>query len=430
MKKAIAAFILAVIMTVTCFSLTAYMYTVDENYELNCKNAIVVNTDTGRTVFEKNADETVSIASLTKIMTAMVVIDNCTDLEAMVETKFSTLLTIGNTGLVTINLVSGEQMKVKDLLYCLLISSAADASVVLADYIGGSVPAFVEMMNQKAQELQMANTHFVNTHGLDAEGHYSTARDMEKLTEYALNNELFCDIVSRSSYTADATNKSAARTVSTTNYLISENSGFYYKWADGVKTGYTGDAGRCLISTAGRDETRYVCVVLGCDAYSSNGAMACMHFSDSIYLFEKAYDNYSLKKACKKGSDIAAVPVKCLGIDTDAQGVFSEDFTYLLKRGEKPEFDVKLDSELIKKPVDEGQKLGTCDIIIDGQVLKTVDIVAKEAVTRNYTKIIIAALIWILAILLVIALIAVLIAVFRRRRRGRGGRMKRNVRYQ
>lgn len=430
MKKTVTALIIAFVMTVTCFNFTAYMYNVDENYELNCKNAIVVNTDTGRTVFEKNADERVSIASLTKIMTAMVVIDNCTDLDAVVETKFSSLLAIGNTGLVTINLQSGEQMKVKDLLYCLLIASAADASVVLADYIGGSISGFVEMMNKKAQELNMADTHFVNTHGLDAEGHYSTARDMAKLTEYALSNELFRDIVSKSSYTAESTNKSTSRTVSTTNYLLLPSSGFYYKWADGVKTGYTGDAGRCLISTAEKDTARYVCVVLGCDAYNSNGTMACKHFSDSIYLFEEVFKSYSMKKACEKDGDIASVPVKCLGIDTNAQGVFSEDFTYLLKKGEKPEFDVKLENETVKNPLKKGDKLGTCDIKLDGKLLRTVDIVAKEDVLRNYTKIILSALIWILVILLAVAVIVILSSVFKRKSSGRGRRMKRNVKYK
>lgn len=429
MKKSVIAAFLAVIMMLTCFSQTAFMYNIEDDYELNCKSAVVVNTNTGRTVYEKNADAVVPVASLTKIMTALVVIENCTDLEAMVETKLSALLAIGNTGLVTINLVSGEQMSVKDMLYCLLIHSAADASVVLAEYIGGTVDGFVEMMNKKAQELGMVNTHFVNTHGLDAEGHYSTASDMATLTMYALKNELFCDIVSRNSYTTAQTNKGAPRTVSTTNYLLMQNSGFYYEYADGVKTGYTGEAGRCLVSTAEKKNVRYVSVVLGCDAYNTNGSMACRHFTDSIYLFEKAFDTYSLKKAVKQGDDAAVVPVKCFGIEAEAQGVFAEDFTYLLAKKEKPQLDITLDSEVIKNPVKAGDKLGSCKITVDGKEIKTVDIVAKEDVNRNMTKIIITVLIWTLGILVAAAVLVAVFAIIRRKPK-KGGKMKRNIRYK
>lgn len=430
MKKSISALFLALIMMFSCLSFTAFMENGEDSDGLNCKNAIVINTNTGRTVFEKNADEPVAIASLTKVMTALVVIENCEDLDALVETKLSSLLAIGNTGLVTINLVSGEKMSVRDMLYCLLIHSAADASVVLADYIGGSIENFVEMMNKKAQELSMTNTHFVNTHGLDAEGHYSTARDLAVLTMYALKNEIFSDIVSKSTYTTEPTNMNPSRTVSTTNYLLMYNSGFYYEKADGVKTGYTEDAGRCLIASATDEKTQYVCVVLGCDAYNDNGTMACKHFSDSISLFENAFNSYSLKKAAKKGSEVVKVPVKCFGIDAEAQGVYKNNFTYLLAKGEKVETKINLDSELIKKPVKAGDKLGTCDIILDGTTLKTVDIVAKEDVSRDTTKIAITVLIWALVILLAAAAVVAIIFFIGRKPKGKGGQMKRNVKYK
>lgn len=429
MKKSIIALLLALTLSVSCFSMNASMYTVEKDYELNCKNAVVINTDTGRTVFEKNADDKVAIASLTKIMTALVVIENCDDLEQSVETKLSALLSIGNTGLVTINLVSGEKMSVKDMLYCLLIHSAADASVVLAEYIGGTVDGFVEMMNEKAKALGMENTHFVNTHGLDADGHYSSARDMATLTAYALKNELFCDIVSKNSYTTEPTNKNSARTVSTTNYLLNYNSGFYYEYANGVKTGYTGNAGRCLVSSATKNKTSYVCVVLGCDAYNANGTMACKHFSDSIYLFEKAFSQYSFKDVCRSGEDVVSVPVKCFGIDTNAQGVYASDCNYLLGKKENPEMEIKLDKETLDAPVKAGDKLGVCDISVDGNTVASVDIVAKEDINRDYAKIILTVLIWTLAVLIAAAA-AVAVIIIMKKKKGNGGQMKRNVKYQ
>lgn len=430
MKKSFAALFLAIVMMFSCLSFNAYMYNIDDNYELNCKNAIVINTQTGRTVFEKDADEKVSVASLTKIMTALVVIENCQDLSAMVETKLSSLLAIGNTGLVTINLTSGEKMSVKDMLYCLLIHSAADASVVLAEYVGGTIDKFVDMMNDKAKELGMTNTHFVNTHGLDAEGHYSTARDMAVLTMAALENDLFTDIVSRNSYTTEPTNKSGSRTVSTTNYLLMYNSGFYYKNANGVKTGYTKDAGRCLVSTAEKKGNSYICVVLGCDAYNENGTMACKHFTDSIYLFEKAFKSYSMKDAASQGGDAATVHVKCFGIDTDAQSVFGEDFSYLLKKNEKPEYKYNFDKETFDTPLKAGDKLGTCDIVVDSKTVKTVDLLAKEDVNRDFTKVIVALFKWALIILLAAAVVIVLLVIIGRKPRKKGRKMKRNVRYQ
>lgn len=423
MKKRVIAFFAAVIILVACLGGTECICANGEAYELNCKNAIVVNSDTGRVVFEKGADEKVSIASLTKIMTSLVVIENCADLDALVSVKKSALDAIADTGLVTANLVEGEEMSVKDLLYCLLISSAADASVVLADYIGGSVSGFVELMNKKAAELGMDSTHFVNTHGLDAEGHYSTARDVATLTGYALKNELFCDIVSRDTYTASATNKSPERKVSSTNYLILENSGYYYKWADGVKTGYTGDAGRCLASTAVRNGDRYICIVLGCDAYTKSGAMACAHFSDSIELLDNAFNTYSMKKVCKKGRNAISVHVKCLGIDEDAQGVFGETFSYLLSKSEKAELKFSLDNELIDKPVKKGDRLGSCNIVFGGKTLKTVEIVAKSDTNRNYVKIIITALVILLAVLVAAGAVTFVVLGVRKKK-GRAGRKR------
>lgn len=422
MKKTIAALFLALVMIFSCLSLNAYMYNAEPGYETVCKNAIVVNTNSGRVVFEKNADEVVPVASLTKIMTALVVLENCSDLDEMVEVKYSTLLTIGNTGLVTMGLLSGEKVSVHDLLYCMLIKSAADASVVLAEHIGGSIDNFISMMNAKAQEIGMTNSHFVNTHGLDAEGHYSTARDMAALSAYAMKNKTFADIVSRATYTTAQTNMSAPRVAYTTNYLISSTSGFLYEYADGIKTGYTGEAGRCLAATAVKDKVRYVCIILGCDGYNSDGTIGTGHFKDAINLFEQAFNAYSYKKVVKKGAEAAEVPIKCLGIDTNAVGVYEKNVSYLVTKGEKAECNITLDSEKLTKPVKAGDKLGVCEVTLGGKSLGKVNIVAKEDVSRDTGKVALTVLVWVLCGLVGLAVLFFLIVFIGKKT---GGRKKR-----
>ena len=366
----------------------AYDFDLD-GYELNAQAYYLVNTDTGRVIAEQNGEERRSIASLTKIMTALVVLEKCPDLSQTVTVKGELISGLKeDLGLSVAELADGEEMSVKDLLYCLLLVSAADAANVLAEYAGGSVDAFVALMNEKAAALGLTNTHYVDPHGLSdlADGQYSTAEDQAALCQAALADETFAKIVSTPRYTVAATNLSAPRKLESTNFLLLGNRPFRYPPALGVKTGYTEDAGRCLASAAVRGDERFICVVLGCEGYQPDGTFAVRHFTDSIYLLENAFAAYAVKTACAAQETVATIHDECFGINKDVPLVPAEDFTWLLKDDEEFSLEVTLEQESLAAPVKKGEPLGECGILLNGTELGTVELVAGETVNRSFLR--------------------------------------------
>ena len=242
------------------FSLLTYINIsyAHENISIESKAGLLIERSQKKILFEKNIHEKMYPASTTKILTAIVVLENANinDYAVVSQNALDTI----PYGYVTCNLQVGEELKVQDLLYALMIESANDAAVVLAEHVAGSVEDFAFMMNEKAREIGCENTHFVNPNGIHDENHYCTAYDLYLMTEYALTfnqNEIFRDLISRTSYTLPATNKHAEadRTFTTTNELMIENNNdridnYYYKYAFGVKTGHTKQAGYCLVSSA------------------------------------------------------------------------------------------------------------------------------------------------------------------------------------
>ena len=203
---------------------------------LNSEAAILVEVSTGRIIYEKNSTKQMYPASTTKVLTAIIVIENC-KLDEIVTVRESALSNIPS-GYVTCNLQIGEQLTVKDLLYALMIPSANDAAYVLAEYVAGSVEDFSVMMNDKARELGCKSTHFVNPNGIHEESHYSTAYDLYLITNYAMKNEFFRSLVATTEYTLPSTEKypSEDRFLKTTNELLNKSSiKYYYKNAIGIK---------------------------------------------------------------------------------------------------------------------------------------------------------------------------------------------------
>ena len=235
-----------------------------ESPTINSKAAILVEVSTGRILYEKNSTKQLYPASTTKVMTAILVLEKCnlTDMVTVNETALGNL----PSGYVTCDLQVDEEISVNDLLYALMVKSANDAAYVLAEHVGGSVDAFADMMNIKAREIGCTGTHFVNPNGVHDDRHYSTAYDLYLITKYAMQNETFRKLVATTEYTLPATNKypNADRSFTTTNQLLNpESTAYYYKYATGVKTGYTSQAGNCIISMASRDGLDFIAVVLG-----------------------------------------------------------------------------------------------------------------------------------------------------------------------
>ncbi len=269
------------------------------------ESAILIEVSTGKIVYENNSTKQMFPASTTKVMTAILTIENCnlTDIVTISESALSNI----PQGYVTCGLVAGEELTIENLLYALMLPSANDAAYVLAEHVGGSVEGFSDMMNAKAKELGCTSTHFVNPNGIHDDNHYSSAYDLYLIAKYAMKNETFRKIVSTREYTLPATNRyeSNDRVLKTTNKLLEESSNSYYKYAIGIKTGYTSKAGDCLISEASRDGLDFIAVTLNGD-----------RFDDTKKLYNYAYDNYTLTKIIETGSIVETIEIEKATKDT------------------------------------------------------------------------------------------------------------------
>ena len=242
---------------------------------INSRAAVIYDRTSGAVIYGKNEDTVKKMASTTKIMTAVIVLENG-NLSDVVEVSKKA----AGTGGSRLGLTAGAKITVNDLLYGLMLCSGNDAAVALAQHIGVSVLGFAELMNKNLEELGLKNNHFVTPHGLDEEEHYTTAYELAKITDYALNIDKFAEIVRTKNYTV--TINGYSKTLGNTNELLGNLNGVY-----GVKTGFTNGANRCLVTAIKRDNLDIICVVLGADTKKNRT-------QDSIKLIEYAFKNYQL----------------------------------------------------------------------------------------------------------------------------------------
>lgn len=248
---------------------------ITDNPKLDSRIALVYDRASGRILFDKNGNKTTPMASTTKIMTAIIVVEN---------SNLSDIVTIDSksagTGGSRLGLKKNDKITVNDLLYGLMLRSGNDAAVALAIHVGGSVEGFAELMNKKAKELNLTSTHFMVPHGLDMDGHYTTAYELAKMADYALKNEKLKAIVSTKTCTININNN--PKVISNTNELLGSVSGVY-----GVKTGFTNGAGRCLVTACKRDSLDIITVIIGADTKK-------IRTSDSMKLIEYSFKNYQI----------------------------------------------------------------------------------------------------------------------------------------
>ena len=322
--------------------------------------ALVMEAGSGRVLYSKNPTVKKSIASTTKIMTAIVAIENG-DMEDVVTISRKA----AGTGGSSLNLGEGKKFTLQELLYGMLMNSGNDAAVAVAEHIGGSVENFAVMMNKKAREIGAANTNYVTPHGLDAEGQYSTAYDLALVTRYALKNPVFAKIVSTN------TSYIPGHQLYNTNELLE-----LYPGADGVKTGYTGKAGRCLVASATRDGMRIISVVLGSPTRYKRAEASRM-------ILDYGFNNYSMYTMIKAGSGVKSLPVR-RGVTRTVAVKAMETVEIPLRQDEleKLEARVSLPQEL-QAPVYAGTDTGFVEYTVDGEVvgqamLKTWDDVRRK----------------------------------------------------
>lgn len=366
-----------------------------EEPEVYCTNAVLLDANYGEVLYDQGAYDRAYPASTTKVMTALVVLDAIDEgtltadtVVAAGETRMQGIPS--GSGYVTANLKLGEELTVEQLLYCLLIPSAADAANVLAAAVDGTVEAFVDHMNRKAGELGCQNTHFTNTSGVHSQEHYSTAYDLALIMDAALEYDLFRTIIKTAVYTVPATNLSEERLYYNTNGLISNwtYSGYVYDKCIGGKTGNTDEAGRCLVAAAEDGDTLLISVVLG------SGPVEVAGYTDlrqgqllsSSNLLEWGFDNFERVTITRGEEPVDEVAVT-LSRQADSVLVKPQgSITRTLPKDlglEAIEEEITLFSDTVEAPVEAGEVLGTMKLSYQGEVYGTLDLVAVTSVERS-----------------------------------------------
>ena len=372
-------------------------------------SAILMDFKTGAILYSKNSNEKMYPASTTKILTAIIALEEC-NLDDMVTVSKSAISVIP-PGYSSANLLESEQISVKDLVTVFLVHSANDAGYVLAEHISGSIDEFANLMNKKATEIGCKDTHFTNPSGIHDENHYTTSYDLSLIARYCMLNKNFRNIVSQKSCTINRTNKSDVRTYKNTNDLINPSSKYYLEECVGIKTGYTSQAKNCLISACSKNNLALICVVLGSNPMS-NGESS--RYQDSINLFKYGYSNYSVKTFANKDDIIKNIEVKNGTKETRNLDLILEDsISGLLKNGENiPDASITLNDN-ISAPIAKGTVLGTISYNIDNMQY-TKNLIASHDVNKDDFTLLILELL--LGIILFVILITIIILRFKKKR--------------
>lgn len=388
-----------------------------EELTLYSQAAILIDNYTGKTLYEKNSNEKLYPASTTKILTAIIAIENC-DLNATTTVTKTAVLSVP-PGYSSSYLSEGEVISIKDLLTVLLVHSANDAGFVLAEYISGSTEAFAELMNKKASEIGCKNSNFLNPSGIHNSDHYTTAYDLALIARYCMKNDTFREIVCQSSCVISPTNKFGERKYLTTNDLLNPSSKYYMEDCIGIKTGFTSQAQSCLITGFSKDGLELICVILGGN-YLENGDRAT--FTDAHTLHDYGYKNYSMKTVFSKGdvgfsTTVANATKKTKNLDL----ILEDDLKVLIKTNEnipEPTIDI---SETIFAPINPNDNLATISYTIDG-ITYTSNLLASHEVKKSYFSIFL--LIFVIVIMIIFIRIRINILKLKKKKRKRKKKYK------
>ena len=353
-------------------------------YSSNC---ILMEASTGRILYAKDAQEIVFPASTTKIMTAILTLENC---------ELTDIATVSHDAIFSVpasyshaSLKEGEELTIEQLLNVLLIPSANDAANVLAEHISGSVDDFAVLMNEKAKEIGCLNTHFVNPNGVHNEEHTTTAYDLALMGRYAMQNSTFRSIVKKTRYSLPATNKydKTDRIFNTTNDLLRENNStakdnYYYEYATGIKTGYTTDAGSCIVASAKKDNMEVIAVVLG--GSTTKDGLSERNL-DCITLFDYAFENYSMQTVQEKNNVLEEITVRGATSDTRKLNVLVKDDIAILLSSE--ENTQNLEPEItyrdnLKAPLSANEVIGKITYQVGDEIYSS-DLLAETSVIAS-----------------------------------------------
>ena len=343
--------------------------------EINSRAAVVIDRYSHKILYGKNEDKPRPMASTTKICTCIVVLEN-----ARLDDTVTVSKKAGGTGGSRLGLKTNDQITVNDLLYGLMLCSGNDCAVALAEHVGGSVEEFANLMNKKAEELKLKNTHFVTPHGLDSDGHYTTAYELAILADYGLKIDKFKEIVGTKNY--NVTINGNSKNINNTNELLGSLNGVY-----GVKTGFTNGANRCLVTSIKREDLDIICVVLGADTKK-------FRTLDSVKLIEYSFKNYKVINVesivrsrfdnYKNNEEIQINVDK--GLSNSVSIGLEEIKTKVLPLTSEEERNIEIMvhiQEKVEAPVEENVCIGKMEILIDKKIAEEVDIVTTNSIKRK-----------------------------------------------
>lgn len=335
--------------------------------ETDAKSCILIEASTGRVLYEDNPDERLPIASVTKVMTMLLIMEQ---IEAG-NLNFDTMIPVSENAMSyggsTMFLEAGEQLSVNDMLKGIAVASANDGCVAMAEYIAGSESAFVDMMNKRAAELGMENTHFMNTNGLDEDNHYSSARDVSLMSRELMKHEKITE------YTSIWTDslRDGKFALANTNKLIR-----FYEGANGLKTGSTSKALCCLSAAAKRNDMQLIAVVLGAPT-------SAKRFSSARALLDYGFANYGVNKLVQQGEEVSEESIS-KGEKESFKAAAGEVLTELVKKSENNECEKQVEIEHdITAPIHKGDRIGTLRFVRNGNEIGSVPIVSTEDVEKQ-----------------------------------------------
>ena len=399
MKKNVVKISTILIIIIIVLSSLSFTFAASDAPKVTSEAVILMDKNTEKILYEKNATEKMYPASTTKILTAILTIENV-DLNENVTISQNAVTSIPE-GYVTADLQVGEILTVEQLLEILLLHSANDAAVALAEHVGGTVDSFISMMNTKINELGLSNTHFTNPYGRQDPNHYSTAYDMAIIMKYCMDNEEFRKIDGLASCAIPATNLHEPRMYSSSNRMIDPSDENYYPYITAGKTGFTTQAGECFISCSYKDDIELIAVVLGGEGINDPQA----RFSDTKSLYEYGYSNYSLKNIVDADDIVYQMQIPNATKETRNLNLIAKNSINALVNNNfqntslTPE--VTLKTEDISAPIDEGEVLATAKYTVDGEEYE-VDLVADHSVEKSQNEKLAIEIIFILIILVLL----------------------------
>ena len=360
--------ILSLLMALACLLPTGAMGTQtlrDDDIDITAPSAVLMEKSTGEILYEKDAHRKVFPASVTKVMTMLLIVEDIEAGKISLDDTVTASARAASFGGSCVYLEEGEQMSVSDMLKCIAVVSANDCAVAMAEHLSGTEQVFVERMNKRARELGLENTHFTGCTGLFDDGeHYTTAYDVAVMSRELIKHEL---IKEYTTIWMDSI-RNGEFELSNTNKLV-----YWYPGCTGLKTGYTSTAMYCLSATAERDGVEYIAVIMHADSINDRN-------NDAKALLNYAFANYTLC-SLRPGEALPAIPVELGATDTVQPEFTGEEFALVPKGGTEAEYNVKL-LEKVHAPVEAGDRLGTLTVTMGGETVAELPICAREEVPR------------------------------------------------